>query len=246
MKTFKLLTIMILAATMMQCTLFYPTAKKTNEKYLSDEPYDIIIVPGYPHEETGWNQIVKMRILWAKQLFDNGSTKNIMFSGGAVYSPYIESQVMREYAIALGIPKENIYTEENARHSTENLYYSYTRAKELGFTKIALASDPFQTNNLRTFKKRFGIDVGLLPVVFKELENMDIEAPEINVEHALTEDFVSITESETFTERINGTLGNNIRWKEEDLKNKRQIKRQKNRGMLIPKKDDLYTLDLSK
>ena len=49
-------------------------------------------------------------------------------------------------------------------------------------------------------------------------------------------DAFSITESETFSERINGTLGNNIRFKEEDLRHKRQIKRQTKRGMMIPKK----------
>lgn len=237
MEIFKVLLIAIFSATLMQCSLFHPSAKKTNEKYLSIAPYDVIIVPGYPHDEEGWNQIVKMRVLWAKQLFENGATKNIMFSGSAVYSPYIESRVMAKYAIALGIPAENIFTEENARHSTENLYYSYTRAKELGFTKIALASDPFQTNNLRTFKKRWGIDVGLLPVIFGTLKNMDMLAPEIDASDALTDNFISITETETISERINGTLGNNIRWKEEDLRFKRQRKRQSKRGMMIPKKD---------
>lgn len=223
---------------MTQCMLFHPSAKKTNENYISNAPYDVIIVPGYPHnKEEGWSQIVKMRILWAKKLYDEGSTKNIMFSGSAVYSPYIESQVMSKYAIALGIPKEHIFTEENARHSTENLYYSYTRAKELGFTKIALASDPFQTNMLRSFKKRFKIDVGLLPVVFGTLDNMDMGKPEIDAQDALVNNFIPISKSETFTERINGTLGNNIRWKEEDLKLKRQRKRQAKRGMLIPKKE---------
>lgn len=238
MQIIKLLILAIVSASLMQCTLFHPTAKKTNEKYLTNAPYDVIIVPGYPHDdEAGWNQIVKMRVLWAKQLFDDGQTKNIMFSGGAVYSPYVESKVMKKYAVALGIPEENIFTEENARHSTENLYYSNTRAKELGFTKIALASDPFQTNNLKIFKKRWGIDVGLLPVVFRTLENMDMITPEIDASDALTENFVSITESETIGERLDGTLGNNIRWKEEDLRFERQRKRQTKRGMMIPKKN---------
>ena len=144
---------------------------------------------------------------------------------------------MKKYAIALGVPEKNIFIEKNARHSTENLYYSYTRAKELNFTKIALASDPFQTNNLRIFKQRWGIKVGLLPIVFKTLATLDHTEPKIDANDAIIENFISITEEETFSERINGTLGNNIRWKEEDLRFKRQRKRQKNRGMMIPKKE---------
>lgn len=237
MQIFKLILLIMVSSTLTQCMFFHKSAKKTNEKYLSEAPYDVIIVPGYPHEQSKWDQVVQLRILWAKQLYNEGATKNIMFSGSAVYTPYIESQVMAKYAEALGIPSENIFTEENARHSTENLYYSYTRARELGFTKIALASDPFQTNMLRSFKKRYKLDVGLLPVVFKDLKNMDAPMPKIDASDALVDDFVSITDSETFSERINGTLGNNIRWKEEDLKKKRQRKRQQKRGMMIPKKN---------
>ncbi len=231
-----LVSILLASTLLYQCTWMYPSAQKTNNKYLKNAPYEIIIVPGFPHSNEEWSQVIKMRVIWAKYLFDKGYTKNIMFSGSAVYSPYIESKIMAKYAIALGIPKENIFTEEQARHSTENLYYSWTRAKELGFTKIALASDPFQTNNLRAFKQRWGINVGLLPIVFKTLATLDHTEPKIDPSSAYVKDFVSITETETFAERINGTLGNNIRWKEEDLRFKRQKIRQQNRGKMIPKK----------
>ena len=229
--------IILVSSSLFQCTWMFPTAQKTNDKYRIEAPYDVIIVPGFPHDTTTWSQIVQMRVHWAKHLYQEGITKNIMFSGSAVYSPYLESEIMKKYAIALGIPEEHIFTESNARHSTENLYFSYTRAKELGFTKIALASDPFQTNNLRWFKKRWGIKVGLLPIIYKKLFSLDQSEPFINPSSAYVKDFVSIVDDETMAERINGTLGNNIRWKEEDLRFKRQRKRQAKRGMMIPKKD---------
>jgi len=237
LKTYILLfAIIILSAFLFQCTWIYPTAKKTNEKYLKNVPYEIIIVPGFPYNSEEWSKVVQMRVRWAKYLFDNNVTENIMFSGSAVYSPYIESIIMKKYAIELGVPAENIFTEQLARHSTENLYYSYIRAQELGFKKIALASDPFQTNNLRTFKQRWGIKVGLLPIIFEKISPLDVKTPIIDPSIAFVDSFVSITETETFSERINGTLGNKIRWREEDLRFKRQKKRQANRGMMIPKK----------
>ena len=234
--TINLVLMISISAFLFQCTWMYPTAKKTNEKYLKEAPYEIVIVPGYPYSEDGWSQVVQMRVRWAKYLYDNKITDNIMFSGSAVYSPYIESEIMKKYAIALGIPEEHIFVEKLARHSTENLYYSYTRAKEIGFKHIALATDPFQTNNLRSFKKRWGINVGLLPIIFEKISPLNVETPKINQNSAFVDTFKSIKETETFSERVNGTLGNNIRWKEEDLRFKRQRRRQFKRAMMIPSK----------
>lgn len=229
------ITLILLSSLFLQCSTATP-AKRTKKQSISKTIYEVIIVPGYPYDETEWNNVVQMRVRWAKYLYDNGIAKNIIFSGSAVYSPYIESIIMKKYAVALGVPEKNIYTEELARHSTENLYYSYTRAKELGFTKIALATDPFQTNNLRPFRKRWNIEVGIIPIVFEKISPLDVKTPNINPSSAFVSDFKSILETESFFERFNGTIGNNIRWKEEDLKSKRQRKRQEKRGKMIPKK----------
>jgi len=230
-----LILIIISAATFMQCsTILSGSANRTNQKFSSNVPYDVIIVPGYPHNEEKWERVIEMRMIWAKNLYDKGITKNIMFSGGAVYTPYVESKVMAKYAIAMGIPKENVFTEENANHSTENLYYSYVRAKELGFTKIALATDPFQTSSLRMFRNKYKLDVGLLPIVFSELKLLDHTEPEICAENARVENFAALDSVETFAERWQGTLGNKIRWREEDVKLDKHKRILERRGKLIP------------
>ena len=138
----------ILLFTLVGCSSLFHSTKGTFAKGLKHQPYDVIIVPGYPFEGESWNTVIKMRVTWAKYLFDKGYTKNIIFSGGAVYSPYIESRIFKAYAIAKGVPSENIFTEERAQHSVENIYYSYRIAKEKGFEKIALATDAFQPTTL--------------------------------------------------------------------------------------------------
>jgi len=110
-------------------------------KAIAAEPYDLIIVPGTPLYNGKWNKTMKGRVYWSKYLFDKGITRNIMYSGSSVYSPYYEAEVMKLYAIAIGIPGQNIFTEKKAEHSTENVYYSYKYATKLGFKRIALASD---------------------------------------------------------------------------------------------------------
>ena len=108
--------------------------KKTTEKYFAKNKniqFDMIAIPGVPFNPPNWDSTMKARVYWSKYLFDNGIAKNIMYSGSSVYSPYYEGKIMALYAAAIGIPKENIFTETKAEHSTENLYYVYLKSKKL-------------------------------------------------------------------------------------------------------------------
>jgi uncharacterized SAM-binding protein YcdF (DUF218 family) len=175
--------------------------------------YDIIVVPGVPLENGKWSPTMKARIYWSKFLYDKGIAKNIMYSGSAVYSPYYEAQIMALYGEAIGIPKENIFIETKAEHSTENIYYSYKKSKKLGFNIIALASDPFQTKMLRRFTRKIvSPDVGLIPMVIDSLKAMvpKMTDPVIDYQQAFMKNFVPLTERESFWERFKGTRGLDI------------------------------------
>src|SRR5690349_20172652 len=96
------------------CSFSRKTAAKLYKKAETAAPYDAIIVPGTQFENGKWDRVMMGRIYWAKFLYDKGIAKNIIFSGSAVYSPYYEAEIMRLYAIELGIPKDNIFTETRA------------------------------------------------------------------------------------------------------------------------------------
>ncbi len=158
---------------------------------------------------------MKRRIYWAKFLFDRGITKNIIFSGSAVYTPYYEGIIMSLYAIALGIPMEHIFYETDAEHSTENIYYSYMKAKKLGFSKIALASDPFQTKSLKKFThKKLSRYILMLPMVMDTIRMLEptMIDPVIDIQQAFNKDFISIKERQGFFKRLKGTMGFNIKY----------------------------------
>lgn len=199
-----------------KCTVINPFRKSpynTFVKNIKNKPYDVIIVPGVPYNDTTWSYVMKVRVYWSKFLFEKNYTKNIIYSGSAVYSPYIESKIMKLYGIALGIPTENIFTEEKAEHSTENIYYSYLLAKEKGFKKIALATDPFQTNNLRFFIRKHKLDIVDLPFLMDTLLIINKIEPKINVNEALVDSpatFVSLKKRESTFKRLRGTRGKNI------------------------------------
>jgi len=170
----------------------------------------MVVVPGVPLEDGKWSRVMKARIYWAKYLYESGIAKNIMFSGSAVYTPYVEAEIMSLYAQALGIPKENIYIESKAEHSTENIYYSYEKAIQLGFKTVALASDPFQTRMLKKFSRsNVSEDVKLIPFVIDTLKMIEPEMidPVIDIRSAYVENFISLPERENFWERMRGTMG---------------------------------------
>ncbi|MDH5474506.1 MAG: YdcF family protein [Cyclobacteriaceae bacterium] len=205
------ITLVVLSHLFYSCAV--NKANKAFHKNIANSPYDVVIVPGFPFldHDSIWHDVMKMRVYWAHYLYENKYTENIIFSGSAVYSSYIESEVMKLHAVAIGVPAEIIYTEKKAEHSTENLYYSYHLAKSMGFEKIALATDPFQTSMLTSFAKRKKLDVDYLPVVFDTLKIIDKINPVLDLSSAKTENFISITERESTWKRWMGTLGRNIK-----------------------------------
>jgi vancomycin permeability regulator SanA len=180
-------------------------------------PFDAIIVPGVPFD-TAWSDIMKLRVLWSYHLYNRGLTKNIIFSGSALYTPYVESRIMAEYAKKLGIPAEHIFTEERAEHSTENIFYSYYMAKDLGFHNVAVATDPFQSKMVRSFAKRKKLDVSYVPTIFDTIHayypNADIT---IDPTWAEVEDFVALPDREGFWKRFAGTMGKNLKYYPEQI-----------------------------
>jgi len=196
------------------------TSKKRPKRDLAKatlvKPFDAIIVPGIPFKNGSWDSVMKARVIWSYVLYKNGYTRNVIYSGSCVYSPYYESRIMGLYAQQLGIPREHIYYETEARHSTENVYYAYLLAQKQGFKSIALATDPFQSSLLRSFtRRRFETEIYHLPFVADTLRAYNHLNPTIDPSSAMAApDFISITETETFRQRLRGTFGRNIHWRQ--------------------------------
>ena len=208
-----LIIILMSITTIQSCSFSDKTTKRLFEES-SKQSFDLIIVPGVPFENGQWSRTMKARVYWSKFLFDKGIARNVMYSGSSVYTPYYEAEIMAMYAQSIGIPKERIYTETKAEHSTENIFYSYRKAKLLGFNTIALASDPFQTKLLRRFTRiRVSPDVKLIPFVYDSLRFMEehyMSDPQIDHQLAFNQQFISIMKRENFWKRFKGTRGRNL------------------------------------
>jgi len=197
------------------CALFQPSAQKlTDRALLANKQYDAVIVPGVPFLEPKWDRTMEMRVMWAIHLYKKGLTKKIIMSGSSVYSPYVEAQIMKLYAIEFGVPADDIIIEDKAQHSTENVWYGYKLAKLLGYQKIALSTDPFQTRMTYRFGKRRIKDLKYLPVLFDTLRTLQHLEPVINYKSYKIEKFIPITETQSFWYRFRGTMGKHINFKE--------------------------------
>jgi uncharacterized SAM-binding protein YcdF (DUF218 family) len=206
-----LASLLVFSIIISSCQFTKRGEQRMYKRWAENKSYDMVIVPGLPLEDSlKWTRLLRGRIYWAKFLYDKGIAKNIMFSGSAVYTPYYEGRIMAMYAEAIGIPKEHIFTELKAEHSIENLYYSYKKSKQLGFKTIALASDPFQSKQLRSFAHlRMSRDIGIIPFVEDTLILIEplMKNPVIDYKQAFKENFVSLKQRESRWKRIKGTLG---------------------------------------
>jgi uncharacterized SAM-binding protein YcdF (DUF218 family) len=194
---------------------FYYNTFYKPARYFSEarklKPFDVIIVPGIPCDGGKWGFVMKWRVYWSVYLYKTGITKNIIYSGGAVYTPYTEAVIMALYAEKLGIPKEHIFIETKAEHTTENLYYSWELAKEQDFKTIGFATDPFQSILIEPYIKKFDLDVKLIPSVISIMEYLQTEDFDIESYKAYTLNFKSIREKFSEEQRLFNSKGGRIK-----------------------------------
>jgi uncharacterized SAM-binding protein YcdF (DUF218 family) len=214
---------LLLALLLTHCS-FTHYAKKSYAEARKEKPFDVIIVPGVPYDSLKENKVMRMRVFWAKHLYDSGFAKNIIFTGSAVYTPYVEGIVMKIMADSLGIPRDHTFSETTAEHSTENIYYSWKLAQDMGFKSIALASDPYQAGLLGSFTRKYCPGMKSIPIVFGVMDINNKTLPLINPAGAYRKDFVSIMAREGFWERFRGTMGKRIK---KEKKAERAAKKEK-------------------
>lgn len=215
-------SLLLVALTLSSCNKY--VMDKRPKKLLSKvvqarQSYDVAIVPGYPFDGQNWDKLIKARITWAYKLYNDGIVRNIIFSGAAVHTPYVEAEYMRRYAIALGIREEHTFVETKALHSTENIFYAYEMARSLGFKSIALVTDPLQSFLTSSFTfRRFRSPIQHLPFVMDTLRSYEHLDPKIDASDLKIKDFIPLKERESRWRSIRGTMGREIPWDGERIR----------------------------
>jgi uncharacterized SAM-binding protein YcdF (DUF218 family) len=216
----KLITIAFIAFFITNACGSQKYARKEYEKAKKEAPYDVIIVTGLPYgtaQEPGL--IFTARMLWSKYLFDHHITKNIIYSGAAVSTPYYEGKLMKIMADSMGIPSDHTFSEIKAEHTTENVYYGMKMAKKMGFKKIAVAADPFQIKMLGKFLKVRCENMTPIPIIYDSVihdrKTYQTLLPKIDLRGAAADSsYVRLSDRQAFSERWRGTRGKHIKFEE--------------------------------
>jgi uncharacterized SAM-binding protein YcdF (DUF218 family) len=177
-----------------------------------DESYDAIIVPGYPFRPNGkMNPMYKIRLYWAYHLYKNGKVKNIIVSGRAVHTPYVESKGYALYLIELGIDPDHIIIEDRAEHSIENVFYSMEIAKAYGFKCVAIVSDKAHSFMIKYLSNKFNhdIDADFVPAKWRYVIRKYWNKFDLNIDYAKAYQpgFIPMAVKKTETQRKVGTSG---------------------------------------
>ena len=193
------------------CSVFHASVTQRYREALAAGPYDALIVPGFPSKNGQWNRVIKARVYWSRDLLEKNVARNVIYSGAAVQTPYVEGELMALYARAIGVPDGVIFTETNAFHSCENLYDSCQMARRLGFQKIAVVSDPTHTPHLRRVARDFELPVAFLPVDFVCLYRIPKLDPQVDSRLAYVPGFVPLKQRLTRAEIKSASAGGRIR-----------------------------------
>ncbi len=199
---------------------FYTDPTKCFKIACSKKTYDVIIVPGFPHDSGTVNGILTERIKWATYLYKNGYAKNIIFSGSAVHTPYVEAKIMRLLALQSGIKNENIFIETKAEHTTENLYYSCVLANELDFKTIGFATQPAQSSFMKPFKRKFKLKLDFIPVVTDSIDSIPLKP--FDESSAFVTNFIPLKQREGAIKSLLGTKGQRVK---KEIRKAKKLKR---------------------
>ncbi len=204
---------------------FYADPTKGFELAEKIKPYDAVIIPGYPYFPNQKNGIIEERIKWAAYLYKNGYTRNVIMSGAAVHSPYVEAEVMRLLALQAGIDDAHILLEPKAEHASENVYYSSQLAEQKGLTNVAFATQPSQASFVKVFVRKFKLKVEMLPIVTDSLNKHPLSFKPIDVSKLFIPDFVPLDQRISKLKSLMGTRGHKIKLeRRKERKQKRKSK----------------------
>lgn len=170
------------------CKLEQRVARADKRNY-AKAPYDAVIIPGYPYMDNPEYPLLEARMNLAKELYDKGIARNLIFSGGAIHNAYNEARIMQIIADSMGIPRTHTFTEEKAPHSFHNVIYGKKTARALGFKKVAMATDPYQFAYM-SFMLGFAPGVRILTFSPDSMRKYIAELPVIDAAPALDKNYV--------------------------------------------------------
>lgn len=134
--------------------LMFPKPRRRWEQ----DAYDCAVVCGYHAREDGRpTRIMKSRVEKAAELWRSRRVGYLVMSGGAVSNGWTEAEVMKRYAVKLGVPEQYIVEEKRADCTFRNLRYAAEIMKNCGFADCAVVTSGWHLRKADHYARRAGL-----------------------------------------------------------------------------------------
>lgn len=134
--------------------LMFPNPKQRWEQ----DRYDCAVVCGYHAREDGRpTEVMKRRVEKAAELWRERRVGYLVMSGAAVANDWVEAEVMKQYAMELGVPEQYIVEEKRADCTFRNLRYSAEVMKNCGFQDCAVVTSGWHLRKADHYARREGL-----------------------------------------------------------------------------------------
>jgi vancomycin permeability regulator SanA len=127
-------------------------------------PAHAALVLGFALDDAGGArpQLVA-RVDRAADLYRRGLVPRLILSGGASKAGHTEASVMRDLAMARGVPADAIVLDERARSTIENFACSLPILERLGAVNVLLVTEPWHMTRAMLLARRHGLSVRAAP-----------------------------------------------------------------------------------
>jgi uncharacterized SAM-binding protein YcdF (DUF218 family) len=129
------------------------------------QPRDVIVVLGLGLLPDGSaSRMLKRRVARGVELLQRGAAPMLLMSGGPREDYPSEASVMRELALAAGVPDAQIALEPWAGTTLENARFSARIMRQRGWSRALVVSEPMHVLRALLVFRRLGINARGAPV----------------------------------------------------------------------------------
>jgi uncharacterized SAM-binding protein YcdF (DUF218 family) len=121
--------------------------------------FDVILVLGNPARDDGaLAPIAQSRMQKAIELYRAGAAPRLLLTGGAVKNRFVESDVMKRYALEQGVPASAVFTEGQSRNTIQNAFYSCKIMQAHDWTSALVVTSPTHVRRASLIFSHFPLD----------------------------------------------------------------------------------------
>ncbi len=110
----------------------------------AEKHFDTLIVLGTPAKLDGTpTPELRERIDEGVREYKAGVAPHLIMTGGAAHNKLVEGQVMADYAVGEGVPRDAIVVEGQAKDTIQNIWYSHILMQKNGWHSAEVISSPY-------------------------------------------------------------------------------------------------------